>query len=148
MNVNATDATGAETGADPIVLTLTRSGATTGSLAVNVAWSGTASAADYTLAASGGGASGSTVTFAAGSATVTLTLTPVDDSAVEGSETLTLSVLSGAGYTPGTPASATGSIADNDTVAPPSVSVISTDGAGSTWQRSQLLRLAKAALPS
>ena len=49
VTVNATDASGAETAANPIVFTLTRSGSTTSSLAVAVGWSGTASAADYTL---------------------------------------------------------------------------------------------------
>ena len=51
-----------------------------------------------------------------------MTLTPVDDTAVEGSETATLTVASGSGYTVGTPSSASGSIADND-AATPSLSI-------------------------
>jgi hypothetical protein len=131
VTVNATDASGAETAADPIVFTFTRSGSTSSSLAVNVAWSGTATAADHTVSVSGGTLSGSVLTFAAGSVTVTVTVTPIDDTAVEGSETVTLSAVAGSGYVLGSPSSASGSIADNDTVAPPAVSVTSTDATGS-----------------
>jgi hypothetical protein len=54
VTLNATDASGAETAANAIVFTLTRSGSTASSLAVNVAWSGSAAAADYTISVSGG----------------------------------------------------------------------------------------------
>ena len=70
VTVAATDASGAETGTNPIVLTLTRSGSTASSLAVNVAFGGTASSSDYTLTVTGGTLVGSVATFAAGSATV------------------------------------------------------------------------------
>ena len=131
VTVNATDPSGAETAADPIVFTFTRSGSTTSSLAVNVAWSGSATAADYTVRSTAGHWPARSLTFAAGSATVTVTITPIDDTAVEGAETVTLSVVAGSGYVLGSPSSASGSIADNDTVAPPTVSVTSTDASGS-----------------
>ncbi|WP_061433280.1 S8 family serine peptidase, partial [Microcystis aeruginosa] len=105
--------------------TLTRTGSTTSALTVNIAMSGTATnGADYT-------AIPTTVTFAAGSSTAGVDLNVIDDTIVEGTETATLTVLAGSGYTPGslgnksgsatasqgniTPSSsATVSIADND----------------------------------
>ena len=123
----ATDASGAEQASDPIVFTLTRAGATTSALAVSVAWSGSASlGSDYTVTVTGGTLSGNTLTFAAGSATATVTVTPVDDAVVEGPETVTLTVAIGVGYTVGVPGNASGSISDNDTA----VSVAATDAAG------------------
>lgn len=98
VTVNATDASGAETAADPIVFTFTRSGSTSSSLAVNVAWSGSATSADYSISVAGGTLSGSVLTFAAGSVNVAVTVTPIDDTAVEGSETVTLSAVAGSGY--------------------------------------------------
>jgi hypothetical protein len=83
---------------------------------VNLVWSGTATfGSDYTVTASGGvlGTNAATLTFAAGVATATVTVKPVDDTAAEATETVTLSVAPG-GYSVGAPASATGSIVDND----------------------------------
>ena len=106
ISVNATDASAGET-SNPGVFTLTRTGATASALTVNVAMSGTATnVTDYS---SIGGA----VTFAAGSATALVNLTPVDDLVVEDSETAVLNLLAGMGYSLGT-ASATVTIADND----------------------------------
>ncbi|UZO76240.1 S8 family serine peptidase [Microcystis aeruginosa str. Chao 1910] len=106
--------------------TLTRTGPTASALTVNIAMSGTATnGADYTTIPT-------TVTFLAGSATAVVNLNVIDDTLPEGTETATLTVLAGSGYTPGsldnksgsatasqgniTPSSsATVSIADNDT---------------------------------
>ncbi|MFM6607093.1 MAG: Calx-beta domain-containing protein, partial [Dolichospermum sp.] len=105
--------------------TLTRTGSLTSALTVNIAMSGTATnGTDYT-------AIPTTVTFLAGSATAVVNLNVIDDTLPEGTETATLTVLAGPGYTPGsldnksgsaeskgnvTPSSsATVSIADNDT---------------------------------
>ncbi|MCZ8195826.1 MAG: S8 family serine peptidase, partial [Aquidulcibacter sp.] len=106
--------------------TLTRTGSTASALTVNIAMSGTATnGADYTTIPT-------TVTFLAGSATAVVNLNVIDDTLPEGTETATLTVLAGSGYTPGsldnksgsatasqgniTPSSsATVSIADNDT---------------------------------
>ena len=109
---------GAEGGASPVV-TFTRTGSTASSLAVTVARTGTSVAADVTgPTVAGGSFNGTTtVTFAAGSSTVTLTYGVVDDSLVEGAETLIFTVQSGSGYTVGSPSSATSTITDND-VAP------------------------------
>ena len=95
-------------------ITVTRSGDTTGSVTVLYATSnGTATAgSDYT-AASG------TLTFAAGEASKTFTVSIIDDTLVEGNETvnLTLSSPSG-GATLGSPASASLTIVDNDAAQP------------------------------
>src|SRR5439155_21217088 len=54
------------------------------------------------------------VTIPAGAASATVTVTPVDDALVEGSETVVLSVAANAAYAVGSPASATVTITDND----------------------------------
>ncbi|WP_197705457.1 S8 family serine peptidase, partial [Dolichospermum compactum] len=137
ITVVATDADAAETllvtTPNPGQYTLTRTGATTSSLTVNVALSGTATnGTDYTTIPT-------TVTFAAGSSTALVNLNVTDDTLVEGAETATLTVLSGTGYTPasisakqditasvttsyvGAAISATINIADNDGVNPTTI---------------------------
>ncbi len=95
-----------------IVLTLTRTGGTTGAVTVMVeATGGTAtSGSDFTGVPA-------TVTFADGQTTATLTLPILDDTAVEGDETaiLTLSAPTG-GAVLGTQTTTTLTITDNDTV--------------------------------
>jgi hypothetical protein len=129
VSVATTDGSGSETPGDPITFTLTRSGNTAGTTAVNLTWSGTATlTTDYTLAVSAGAtlsANNLTLTFAAGTTTVTVTITPVDDAVVEASETVTMTIGSGTGYTVGSPSSASGTIADNDTA-----SLAISDGSG------------------
>ena len=128
VSAAATDASGSEQGPDPIVFTVTRTGSTAAALIVNVGWTGAAVAGDYTVAVSGGtlSADRATLTIAAGAATATLTVTPVNDTALESTEAVTLTVLAGAGYAPGATASATGTIADNDVA----ISVAATDATG------------------
>ena len=73
-----------------------------GTLTVNFSMSGTAAFADYTLSGSGvvwNAASGTgTISFSAGVAAVTVTLTPAADAVSELVETALLSITSGAGY--------------------------------------------------
>src|SRR5262249_24416833 len=59
------------------------------------------------------------LTIPAGAASATITVTPIDDSAVEGNETVILTVSAYAAYTVGSPSSATVTIADNDQAPPP-----------------------------
>ncbi|MBL8470825.1 MAG: hypothetical protein JNM98_03430 [Rhodocyclaceae bacterium] len=125
VSVAATDATGAEAASNPIVFTVNRSANLVGDIVVNLAWAGSATlGADYTVSVSGGVLSSdrSTLTLASGSSGATLTVTPVDDTAVEPSETVTLTLNAGSGYAVGT-ASASGTIADNDGL--PTLSVAS-----------------------
>ena len=56
------------------------------------------------------------VTIPAGSSSATITVTPKDDTSIEGSETVILTISSSASYTIGVPSSATVTIFDKDTV--------------------------------
>ncbi|HEX4998781.1 MAG TPA: Calx-beta domain-containing protein [Terriglobia bacterium] len=117
VSVAATDASGAEQDSNPIVFTITRSTNLSTDIVINLSWGGSATkGADYTLSATGGTLSGngSTLTLLAGTASATITATPIDDTANEGSENITLTVLPGSGYLTGGPTSAIGAIADND----------------------------------
>src|SRR5439155_861968 len=62
-----------------------------------------------------------------------LTITPIDDAQVEGSETVIVTLLDGPGYTVGSPSNATVNIADNDQPPPPlpTVTVVATDATAS-----------------
>jgi hypothetical protein len=131
VSVAATDANGSEQGPDPIVFTVTRGANVNGQIVVNLTWTGTATfGTDYTVSVSGGtlSANGLTLTLASGSTGATLTVTPVNDTTVEATETVVLTLTSGTGYLVGTPSSATGSITDNDGT--PSVSIAATDASG------------------
>ncbi len=129
VTVAVADALGAEAGSNPIVFTVTRTGITTGATSVTLVWSGSALTGDYTVAVTGATISANrlTLTFGAGQSVAIVTLTPVDDAAIEPQETVTLTVAAGAGYTVGAPASASGTIDDNDVAPPPpTVTVTST----------------------
>jgi serine protease len=111
--VSATDTSAAETGPEPGTFTFTRTGDVTSSLSVTIAVTGTATnSTDYQNI-------GTNVTFAAGQATTTGTVTPIDDSVVEGTESVTVTLQQGDNYDLGTQTAATVTIADNDTAAPP-----------------------------
>jgi serine protease len=113
VTIAASDANAAEAGTDPGVFTVTRTGSTVAAVTVNLGYAGSATAgSDYSNLA--------TVTIPAGSASATVTITPVDDSTVEGAETVVATVQTGSAYQIGDPASATVTITDNDTTpAPP-----------------------------
>ena len=84
---------------------------TTGDLTVNYAVSGTATnGSDYT-------ALPGTVVIPDGQSGVDLVMTPTDDATVEGTETVTLTVLPGTGYGADRPVSATYEIADSESPA-------------------------------
>ena len=97
--------------------TLTRSVLTTGTTTVSLSLSGSATnGSDYTTIAN-------TLAFAPGETTKTITITPLNDTLVEGGETVIATIGTGAGYTIGSPSSATVIIAD---VPPPYEAWIST----------------------
>lgn len=120
VSITATDAAAAE-GASPDTgtFTVSRTGPTTNALTVNFTVSGTAtSGTDYT-------AIGTSVTIPAGASSAPVTVTPVDNSTAEASETVIVTLAANAGvYTVGTPSSATVTIADDDM---PVVSIVATD---------------------
>lgn len=111
VTVTASDASASETGPDPGVFTLTRTGVTTAALTVNLAFTGTAiNGTDYATL-------GSSVVIPAGQTSVTVTVTPLDDTVAEQPETVILTLQPGNGYAIGAASSATVTITDND-VAP------------------------------
>ena len=108
LTVVASDASASESGSNPSTFTFSRSGSTTTSLTVRYSVGGTAgNGADYASL------SGS-LTIPSGSSSAALTISPMDDTAVEGSETLVLTLSSDSAYSMGSPSSATVTIADND----------------------------------
>jgi Ca2+-binding RTX toxin-like protein len=106
-----------EDGTTNLVYTFTRTGPTTSTLTANYGITGTADATDYTGATPG---TGKTITFAANSATATLTIDPTADTTIEANDTVALTLATGTGYTIGTTTAVTGTITDDDT---PSISL-------------------------
>jgi CSLREA domain-containing protein len=100
-----------EDGTTNLIYTFTRTGATTNALTVNYGITGTANTSDYTGATPG---TGKTITFAANSATATLTIDPTADTIVEANETVALTLATGTGYTIGTTTAVTGTITNDD----------------------------------
>nr|NCS59516.1 calx-beta domain protein [Microcystis aeruginosa G11-04] len=124
-----------EDGTANLVYTFTRSGVTTNALTVNYTIGGTATnGTDYTSIPT-------SVTFAANSATATVTVDPTADTTVESDETVALTLATGTGYTVGTPDAATGTITNDDTsvtlaVSPSSVTEDGTTNLVYTFTRS------------
>jgi hypothetical protein len=111
VTVTAPDPNAAEQGQDIGTFSITRTGPTTSPLTVNCAIGGTATfGSDYTISIS----PACLVTIPAGTTSVTLTVTPVDDALVEGDETVTLTVRPGSDYSLGTSSTATINIVDNE----------------------------------
>lgn len=113
VSIVASDANAAETtsgqAADPGTFTVTRTGSTTAPLTVNYAIGGTATnGTDYTSLSG-------TVVIPAGQASATITVSPSDDTLVEGNETVALTLSSGSYTIDTTKAAATVTLADNDT---------------------------------
>jgi hypothetical protein len=121
--LEATDAAASETGPDPGLFTVTRTGVTTASLDVLYTVGGSAiDGTDFTPTLTG------TVIIPPGQAIAIITITPVDDPDVEGDETVSLMISSNAAYNVGTPGVASVVIADNDV---PTVTLEATDAAAS-----------------
>jgi Calx-beta domain/Beta-propeller repeat len=97
-----------EDGTTNLVYTFTRTGVLSNSRTVNYTVSGTATnGTDYATIPT-------SVTFAAGSATATVTVDPTADTTVEADETVILTLATGTGYTIGTTAPVTGTITNDD----------------------------------
>jgi len=109
VTITAIDANASEVGGDPGVVRITRSGAVVDSLAVTYTigvGAGQANSADFTAPLSG------SVTILPGQSFAELTLVPVDDSILEGTEILTLTLLDTGNYEVGLSESATISVQD------------------------------------
>ncbi|MDB9397977.1 beta strand repeat-containing protein, partial [Microcystis aeruginosa] len=103
-----------EDGTANLIYTFTRSGVLTNALTVNYTIGGTATLnTDYTRTGTT-----NTVTFAANSATATVTVDPTPDTTVESNETVALTLATGTGYTVGTTTAVTGTITNDDVTLP------------------------------
>ena len=124
VTVTASDASATEAGLTTGTFTFTRSGDTSAALTVNYTVSGTATAgSDYTSL-------GTSVNIAAGATSATLTVTPVDDTLVEADETVTLTLVTGTGYTVGIPDSATVTLRSDDTLPGEDLTIKASDISG------------------
>ncbi|MBK8742724.1 MAG: IPTL-CTERM sorting domain-containing protein [Betaproteobacteria bacterium] len=112
----ATTLNGAEGGANG-TFTFTRAGDTSGALTVNFALTGgAATPADFTVSAGAGASAATTtsITFNPAATTAVLNVLVVDDTAIEGTETVVLTVGAGTGYSITGPNPASMNITDND----------------------------------
>jgi C1A family cysteine protease len=117
ITVTANDPTATEAGPTTGQFTITRTGATTSALTVNYAVSGSAtSGSDYNSI-------GTSVTIPSGSASKTITVTPINDTAVENDETVVVTLSSNTAYTVGSPNSATVTITSDDVALSTTVTV-------------------------
>jgi hypothetical protein len=111
VTISATDPTAAEP-SDPGSFTVTRSGSTSAPLILVYSIGGTATAgSDYSFP-------GTSITIPAGSSSASIIVSPIDDTAVEGNETITLTIIPVPSYTIGDAATATVTITDNDSSVP------------------------------
>lgn len=111
VSIVATDANAAEAGGVSGNFRISRTGSTVGSLTANytvATGTGQATAADYSTILTG------LVTIPSGKSFVDLTIVPISDTMIEGSETVTLTLGDTGSYDVGTPATATVTIADNN----------------------------------
>ncbi|WP_413176349.1 Calx-beta domain-containing protein [Anabaena azotica] len=128
ITIKANDATAGETlptqTANPGQFTLTRTGNTAAELTVNYTIGGTATnGTDYNSVTN-------SVTFAAGSSTALINVTPIDDTTVEANETVLVTLATGSSYNLGTAKTATVTIVDNDK---PTITISASDaGAAET----------------
>lgn len=110
VTIAASDATASEDDLSTGTFTFTRSGPTTSDLTVSFSISGTASSgSDYT-------AVGTNMVIPAGQSSATITITPLDDSLLEPSETATLTLAASPNYAPGAATAATVTIADDESL--------------------------------
>ena len=117
VTVTATDGTASETGPDTGTFKISRSGSTDSALTVRYTLSGGAiNGRDYQILPT-------SVTIPAGASSASVIVTPIDDSEIETSETVELTLNSDAAYSIGSPGADTVVILDNDQPPPSSETV-------------------------
>lgn len=108
----AVEKSAATTGSDTAAFTVSRAGSAAGALVVNVTAGGNAVlAADFTVSPTG---ATTAVTIPAGKSSVVVVVIPVDNSIAQDERVLTLTVVSGAGYSVGSDAAASVYLQDMD----------------------------------
>lgn len=129
--ISASDATATEAGLTTGIfqVSLNTTNISGSPIVVNYAVSGSAIAGTDYNTLSG------TVSIANGSQTSTIIVTPIDDNLVEGSESVTVNIVAGTGYTIGASSNATVNIVDNDTasISINSATVTVNEAAGSVF---------------
>lgn len=134
VRLGLTTASVTEDGGTAIVYTFTRTGFIAGALTVNFSVGGSATVgSDYTVSGGTVGPTSGTITFAPGTTTATLTLTPVNDSSnpvIEFDETISLALQNGSGYSIVSGSALEATILDDDGI----VSNLNDSGAGSLRQ--------------
>ncbi|MCX6855302.1 MAG: cadherin-like beta sandwich domain-containing protein [Verrucomicrobia bacterium] len=124
VKISSVDDSGHEVGTDTLTLQIERNGPTTAALTVNLAYTGTATRnTDYTAAAS--------VSIPANSSSTTFTITPINDSSIETTETIICTISTNAAYLRDAVTanqSVTSTLNDDDM---PTVSIVATDAAAS-----------------
>ncbi len=126
VKVNAADANAAETTTgqpkNDGLFTFERTGDTTSELTLSYNMNGSSATAGVDYQSLG------TITIPAGAASVTRTVSIIDDTLVEGNETVVVNLVSSGTYNIGTPNNATVTVADNDgAIQPAVVSVAASD---------------------
>ncbi len=99
VTITSTQSTASEFGPTPAYITVSRS-TSVGALVITLLATGTSSPGEWVSIPS-------QLTFAAGQGSITVPIMPAPDHAVTGTQTLTLSVLTGVNYTVGNPGSVT-----------------------------------------
>jgi hypothetical protein len=128
LSIAASDPSAAETGADPGMFTLTRSGSLASALTVQFNLSGTAAySSDYSLSPTPTVGSAFQLVMPSGVAAMNIVLTPLGDLLAEGPETVTLTLFEDSGYVLGSITEATVTIADSQSPGKPTVTVTATD---------------------
>ncbi len=114
VTITASTPTTAEASGPAGAFAITRTGSTASGLNVSITISGTASnGVDYTAVPL-------TITIPAGQSSVTSTIVPIDDTAVEGDETVIFTISpQPTAYIVGSPNTATVTVSDNDGTSPP-----------------------------
>ena len=121
VSIIANDSSATEAG-DAGQFTLTRTGPATSPVTVTLTRTGTGtSGTDYT-------AISTTQTIPAGSSSLLIDVSPIQDATNEGAETVILTVASGSGYVIGSPSAATVTVADDDRS---TVTIVANDAAAS-----------------
>jgi hypothetical protein len=110
VQITATDPTATEAGLTTGTFTVTRTGPTTAALTVRYTVSGTATPNSDYRALSG------SVIIPAGATSATIIVTPLNDTVMEGPETVVVALAAGTGYTVGTARTATVTIASDEVV--------------------------------
>lgn len=129
VNIVADDPNAAEAGTNTARFRITRTGPTNAPLSVRLNRTGTAGfTSDYTMSPAPSGTP-LQITIAAGATLTNITIIPVSDTAGEGPESITITLLENAAYILAPKAEATAVIADDDPQTKPQVSV-STFGSG------------------